>query len=390
MRAPMMFRSQLAVGLILALTPLLGCDLGEKPSDQCDVTPSSWAAPEWETNAKDALALRERLLALTGATLMRGAETGTVNLSVPDLTAAYEAGTPSLKSATSTFFNGVVTDAFEEFVEATGAGAQSLVDSGGNWTPGAEGGIWTTNTRAFNEGGLEIRQVLDKALFGGAALYNYAVGLTTGSISEATIDAIAAAFGTNPNLNPGRSSDAVVENRNFHSANYLYQMGLYAEARQALIDAKAYAADERCTEHRDSALKTFFQTWEKGLFVRYLFYANKAATGMATATTDDLRGTALHDLAEGLGLAFGFSGVPAPTSGPLAGTGRKMTDARIATVLEAVGVNVTADLGDATTGEFVSNAAGLATGTTALENVIVEAFGLTQEELTKYRNATDG
>jgi hypothetical protein len=205
--------------------------------------PSEWSAPNWEANTQEALALRERLGALTGSALMQGAEAGTATVTVDlaALTTAYEAGTPSLKSAASARFDGVIADAFEEFLAAVAAGAQDLVSAGGDWQPGAEGGIWSTSNRAFNEGGIEVRQIVDKGLFGGA-LYNYALGLTTATIDEATIDRLAAAFGANPALNPGRNDDAIVENRNTHSANYIYRMGFFDEAKQALIRAKAFAA----------------------------------------------------------------------------------------------------------------------------------------------------
>jgi hypothetical protein len=376
------------IRLAVAAALVAGC--GRQNEEKCTVTPAAWNAPNWEANAGEALALRERLTTLTGNTLMRGAETGAVSVSVSDLNAAYEAGTPSLKSATTRSFQGVVGDAFQEFVEAVGAGAQDLVDEAGSWTPGTQGGIWTsTQKRAFNEGGLELRQFVEKALFGGAALYHYALGSTAAPISEGTVDALAAAFGANPGLNPGRSNDPAPENRNLFSANYVYQMGSYGQARQALVDAKAFASDERCIAERDAAIQSFFRTWEQGLYSRFVFYANRAATGMAAATDDEGRATALHDLAEGLGLAMSFHGMSLPTAGPMSGSPRLMTDARISTAVSRVGIDLN-DLGAATTGTFVSNATGFADAVRSAESVVVEAYGLTQEQLAKYRSPSDG
>ncbi|HZH04814.1 MAG TPA: hypothetical protein VEY30_13600 [Myxococcaceae bacterium] len=321
---------------------------------------------------------------------MRGAETGAISVSVADLTAAYEAGSPSLRSATSSYFHGVLPDAFAEFVEAVGAGTQDLVDSGSSWTPGMEGGIWSANQRAFNESGLEVRQVVDKALSGGATLYNYALGLTASPISGATIEAMAAAFGANPALNPGRSNDVVAENRNLFSANYVYQMGLYAQAKKALVDAKAYAGDEACTAERDAAIQSFFRTWEQGLYARFTFYANKAANRMAAVTDDEARATALHDLAEGLGLALSFHGITSPASGPMKSTTRLMTDAHISAAVNALGVTVSGDLGDGFTGGFVSNTIGFFDAVRGAENVVVEAYGLNQDQLSSYWAPTDG
>jgi hypothetical protein len=357
----------------------------------CAVTPpTTWNAPEWDANTVEARGLLERLTALTGDALMRGAETGAVTLTaVTELTAAYEAGAPSLKSVASTSFDGMLGDSFEEFFAAVGAGTQDLVDAGGNWMPGEAGGIWSTSTRAFNEGGLEVRQIVDKGLFGGA-LYAYALGLTTGTIDGARIDAMAAAFGANSAFTPGRNDDAVEANRNFFSANYVYRMGFYAEAKQALIDAKAYAADPECVAERDASIQAFFRVWEQGLFARFVFYSNEGALGISEAVDDDGLAGALHEQAEGLGLALGFHGIADPASGPMSGGARVITDAQIAQAVGALGVDVAADLGAATTSAFVADALGYATAVGTVEDVIAEAFSLSSADLDSYRTPTDG
>jgi hypothetical protein len=356
----------------------------------CTVTPpSAWSAPNWDTNAKDVLALRKQLGTLTGNTLMRGAETGAVTVDLASLNTAYETGTPSLKSITPTHLVGVIGDAFEEFVAAVGAGTQDLVGAGGNWEPGAQGGIWSTNTRAFNEGGIEIRMIVNMGLFGGA-LYSYALEQTVGAINEGTIDTLAAAFGANSALNPGRSNDAVEANQNTLSANYVYQMGFYARAKQALIAAKAYAVSDACTAERDTAIRTFFGAWEQGLFARFAFYSNTGAAGLAKATDDEAIAGGLHQQAEGLGLALGFYGVPTPSGGPMSTSARSMTDERIAQALGALGVNAKGDLGDATFGKFVSDPLGYANAVKDVEAVIADAFGLTKTDLESYRAPKDG
>lgn len=322
---------------------------------------------------------------------MRGVETGAVTLAgSADLSMAYEVGTPSLESATSSYFDGKMADVFEEFTAAVGAGAQDLVDAAGDWAPGEEGGIWSTDTLGFNEGGLEVRQIADKGSFGGAALYNYALGLTTGEIDGATIDALAAAFGANSALNPGPSNDPVAENQNFVSANYVYRMGLYAEAKQALIDAKAYAVDGACAVERDTAIQRFFETWERGLFARFVLYSNDGSAGVAEATDDDGIAEALNVQSEGIGLAMGFYGLPDPAGGPLRGRARLISDARIAEALSALGVDVNGDLGDATTGRFVADPVGYANAVGEVEDVIADVFDLTPADLESYREPTAG
>lgn len=356
----------------------------------CAITsPTIWTAPAWETNAEAALALRDRLALLTGDGLLRGAETGAVAVTRADLDAVYGAGTPSLAGVSSPYLSGLVGDAFDELLAATAAGPRELVDATGQWSPGPHGGVWSTRTRAYNEGGIEVRMIVNMGLFG-AGFYNYAVGLTTGTIDEATVDALAAAFGANPGLNPGRSDDAVAANQNRNSANYVYRMGLYGRARQALIAAKAYAASPGCVAERDLAIRSFFRAWEQGLIARFVYYSNAGAKGVANATTPEALATALHEQAEGIGLAIGFYQLPAAAAGPMQGVARGMTDELIANALGVLRVNVAGSLGTAALGSFVADPLAYAAAVRAAEAVVALAFGLGEAELASYRMPTDG
>lgn len=353
----------------------------DAPPGACGVTPGTWSAPSFATNSATALALRAHLDTLTGDATMRGAETETVVVDeVSDLTALYEAGTPSLASVAVDEIDAIVNDVFVDFVALVLAGPQDLVDDNGDWTPGASGGLYGTSPRGINTGGIEVRQIVDKGLFAGGVLYPYALSLTEGTITEATIDDLAAAFGTDETLN--------FENRT-DSANYAYSMGFHAAIAQALTDAKAYAADGDCTAERDAALVTFFRTWEQAMVARTIYYANAASTGLAAATTDDEWAGALHELAEGLGLTLGFYHLPHPTSGPLMGAGRVMSDADIEAMMTALGVDI-ADLSASTTGEFVEDPTGFAAGVITLETRAMTVFGFTADDITAFRTPTAG
>jgi hypothetical protein len=249
------------------------------------------------------------------------------------------------------------------------------------WTPGTDGGIFGDSARGLNAGGLEVRQLADKGLFGGAALYNYAVGLTTGTIHAGTIDALAAAWGTNETLDPaGDLTD---------SANYSHQMGFHAEIASALTQAKAFAADNNCTTERDEALRAFFRTWEQSLLARTIFYANEASGAVAAATTDSEFVGALHELGEGSGLTLGFRGVPDPTSGPLAGDAVVITDAQIDDIMAALGVDP-ANLNDSTTGLFVEDPAAFAAAVLAVEEIVAEVYDLDEADIESYREPVEG
>jgi hypothetical protein len=358
----------------------IGCT--NPPANTCTVEPpATWEAPDWDANTAEALALRAQLDVLIADT-MRAAEQGEVTVDgVDDLTGPYAAGNPSIESITTPFYAGIVGDVFSEFLEITAAGPVDLVDDEGAWSPGDAGGIFGMSNRGINEGGLEVRQLADKGLFAGAALYNHALTLTEGDITPATIEALAALWGANPTLDAaGELTD---------SANYSHSMGYHAEIRSSLIAARAYAADEACGAERDEAVVAFFRAWEQSMFARFVYYANAGASELGAAASDDDVAGGLHELAEGVGLALGFRGVPHPASGPLSGAGRVVTDAQIDEMMSAVGVNVD-DLGASTTGEFVTDPAPFAEGVLEVEGIAAEAFDLQSAEVEAWRNPTEG
>ena len=354
----------------------------------CEVV--AWAAPEFDANAETALALRAQLDTLTGGEgLMRGAEQelkGSEVDDVADLTAVYEGGDPSFAGNVTARYDAIVDDAFADFVALVGASAQDLIDDTGVWTPGEAGGLAGTSPRGINAGGLEIRQIADKGLFGGAGLYAYALTLTEGEITPATIDSLAAAWGGNDALGTG-------EGELTDSANYSFEMGFHATMAEALAAAKSYAADEACATQRDEAIVTFFRAWEQSMVARTIYYANASAALIAAAAKgpagDEDKIDALHELSEGIGLTFGFLGLPDPAAGPLSGAGRLLGDDDVEAMMTALGVDI-ADLSASTTGTFVEEVALLTTGIAAFEAAAIEVFGLSADDIASYRTPTPG
>jgi len=352
----------------------------ETAAGACDV-PAEWSAPDWETNAGPALALRAQLDTLTGDATMRGAETGAVDLSdLEQLNAVWD-GDPSLASVASPGYLPVVEASFEEFIAVLAAGPQELVDAEGTWMPGPDGGIWGDDARGINEGGLEVRQLVDKGGYSGGVLYAYALSLTEGEITPATIDAIAAAWGNNAALDPeGELTDA---------ASYGYQMGFHAVMADALVTAKALAENTECVMERDEALRTFFAQWELSMLARTVFYGNRAEGKLLAATTGTELAGVLHDLAEGIGVAAGFYGLPDPASGPLSGGARVITDEQIAAVTGALGVDLD-DLGASTTGTLLESLPMLEASVADTEAVLMEVYGLDAATIATYVMPTPG
>ncbi len=352
----------------------------------CGQPGAKWEAPDWDANVADALALRAQLDALAGsAGVMVGAEVTPATLTgLSDLTDVWE-GRPSLADAASPAFAVLMTDAFQEFVDLIEAGPQELVVDG-NWEPGDNGGILGTADRGFNEGGIEVRQIVDKGGFGGGVMYEWAVAQTGGTIEPATIDAIAAAWGNNAALS---ALDPDGMSLLTDAANYSYQMGFHADMAAALADAKAFSADEDCGAERDAALVTFFNLWEQSMFARAMFYGERGATTLVTAATATDYASVLHDLGEAFGVMIGFYGITTPDAGPLAGGARIVTDEQVLEALAAYGVDYDA-LGSSTTGLLLESLPEFETANEALEAVVMDVYGIDAATIQSYRMPTAG
>ncbi|MCB9664785.1 MAG: hypothetical protein H6732_11775 [Alphaproteobacteria bacterium] len=355
-------------------------DTGDSGS-ACRTEPGPWSSAGWSTSTVEALALRAQLDTLVGADTMRGAEQGAVTVDeLADLTGPFEAGSPSLLLVTTPAYRAVVEDAFEDFVALVTSGNTDLFDDGGAWAPGTSGGITPEGSRGMNTGGLEVRQFVEKGLYAGGAFYPWAQRLTADDITPDTVDAIAALWGASETLDPEERTDA---------ASYSHAMGYFAPIAEALTQAQAYAGDPACGAERDAALVEVFRLWEEAMAGRAVYYAGFASEKFTSAGSEADLVDALHEFAEGVALVLSFRELSAPSSGPLAGAARVITDAQIDAILSAFGVDRT-DLGASTTGSFVTDAAGFAAAVATAEGVLKEAYGLSDAELADWRSPTGG
>lgn len=341
---------------------------------------ADWEAPDWEANVADVLALRAQLFdELSGS--MRAAEEQVEGAptEVAEFQALYDAD-PSVQAVTTTAFDAIVQDAFEEFAELIAVGPQPLLDGADNWSPGEAGAISGSQNRGINEGGLEVRQVIEKGLFAGAALYNRALELTEGEIDEATIDQLAALWGADATLALADEEGTNLGN----PARYSFRMGFFDDTAQALTSAKTLLGNDECSAELEAALTDFFRLWEQSMSARVVAYV-AAGVDLGTPASNDEVVSALHTMSEGIGIAAGFVGIEDPEVGPLAGAGRVITDEQISTIMGALGVNL-ADLGASTTGStFVGDPDAFTAAQTAVEEEIAEAYGLEIEVVRGWR-----
>ncbi len=365
----------------------LGCEAGDNqerrdptpPDPTCAATVVPWSAPAFAENAKQALGLRASLDALVAR--MRNAELAVEAADATSLETQLATGEPAIKSVVAPAWDHFIDDIFGEFAALTAAGPVDLVsDDALQWVPGEHGGIFGTDSRGINPGGLELRQLIDKGLYAGGGLYRYALALTEGAITPETIDALAAAWGSNETLSPEGRTD---------SANYSFGMGYHSTIATALTEARSYAADPNCAAERDAALVRFFRTWEEAMVARTLFYAHFAEQTLIGATTDDERADALHEYSEGLALTFGFLHPSTVSAGPLQNAPNVLTDAIIRDALTPLGLNPH-NFAASTIGNFVENPITLLPAIGVAETVLKQAFGWSDADLARFRAPTPG
>ncbi|MFW5920570.1 MAG: hypothetical protein ACOCUS_01930 [Polyangiales bacterium] len=362
---------------------------GTDGGSTCEVT--DWSAPDFETNAATALALRTQIADLSGFMDAHRDDPSSAPISsVDDLNAYYEdMGDPSLSEAITAEYDTVIGKAFNDMVALADVGVVSTAtDGSGAWDGGPDGGIFEFPSEgvshALNGAGIEPEQLVDKGMFA-AVSYNYALTLTEGEITPATIDSLAAAWGTNATFDTDDTADA---------AGYSYSMGFHEQLTGYLEAAKSYAAADGCDAELEEAVVDFFRFWEIAIMARAVYYNYNGLTGVGGADSDAVIVDELHAWAEGVGLALGFYGMPDPESGPLVDEGRVITDAQIEEMMDAIYVDLdTADtFNDSMVADELVGAepSDIEERIGMFESPIMEAYGVTEEDVEGWYEETPG
>jgi hypothetical protein len=285
----------------------------------------------------------------------------------------YTAGSPSLKTVSTTYF--------AEKMEGTGAYLDELAKaSGGTYTPGTPTGQGGTyGPYLFDENGLEFEQLIDKGQFG-AVLYKHATDLLSVTVTQATVDQVIAIFGTNPTF-PNTTNAAKVPQPDKFMAIYGARRdkndgnGLYSQLKTAFIKLQvALKAGDAYKAEQQEAIDAIRLTWEKINGATMINYCQQAtATLSGTSVTDTQKAGALHALGEGIGFAHGFKSI----------TAKKITDTQLDEILVLLNAPAT---GTPTVYKFVTDAV---TELPKLQQVITKLkgiYGFTDQEIEDFKN----
>ena len=342
----------------------------------CGVTiPSTYESPSFAANAAAEIALKESVLAL-GAK-MKSAEGATpAVVTTTDLQLIFTGGAPSLHAIATAFGQSTVDAYLSQFGDAAKK----------TWTPAdaeADGGTTSggkyDNGSIFSPTGIDLREATEKVLLT-ASLYNYALVLASGPITEATIDRLLAVYGASTKLAGRTDADAgdaadelVAEYASRRDNKASSTPGPYRKIRSSLLVAKAAASNTaKCRADLDAALKIYFLEWEKASYLTVIYYLNQAATNaLVTPATAAKGAAALHAYGEALGFAQSFKGIPQDR--------RKITDLQIDALLQRIGA--------ATPYQLVTRPTERAVAFNTAFQDIGAIYGLTQTEIEDAKKA---
>lgn len=282
--------------------------------------PPTYDSPSFATNAKEELDLVAAFEALDGR--MASAEgAGTSVVTTTDLAALYAQGTPSVRAASTTTAQAIVDGYLTAFGDAAGK----------TWTPdlpeseaGAPTGGKYGGAEIVSPTGVGLRQASTKTLLGGA-MFNHALAVASGPVTEATVDRFLAIFGATTALGAdGKLVAKLASERD----DKKQPNGAFRRMKTALLSAKAAAgAIDKCKSDLDAALAVFFGEWERVTYASAIFFLNDSA---AKALAQPQNGpVALDSFGAALGLVQSMKGV-APDR-------RKITDAQIDDIVTTMG-----------------------------------------------------
>jgi hypothetical protein len=287
---------------VVAMT-LMACNNESDTPGPLEI-PDTYDGSAFASNAATELTVTSQLSSLTSA-IKEGRDPANT-VAADDLNTLFTTGTPSLADVTTDYYQTLVEGWFPEIEAASGNTYD--VDNAPNGEGGVLGGY------LLEENGLELEQMVEKGMFG-AALYNHAVTLMSGEITEATSDQLIAIFGANPSF-PNSDDGDQHSNPDAFLAKYAARRdpndgtGYYTTMRDAFIKLQAAVkAGEDYNPERDEALETIKDTWEKANAATVINYLYAAIDKLSGNPDNATIGSALHSYSEGVGFLHGWKSV---------------------------------------------------------------------------------
>jgi hypothetical protein len=315
-----------------AITAVSSCkkddDINNDNNNQSGLqVPASYDSSNYATNIAAIGSVRTNFDAVI--TEVRKGRTGG-NVSAATMISAYNAGTPSLKSLNTTYFDNILTGPQNWFMRAqTASGSVYNPDSAGS--AGAFGGYM------FDSAGFEPEQIIEKGMFG-ATLVNEAYRLLSGNPTLAQIDQALHIIGANPHFRGsnntskhGTAADryfsVYVARRDKNDGN-----GFYSQMKFNFIKLQAAVkSGSQYNRERDEAIAAIKDILERANAATIINYCHTSISLLSqTTVTDAQRATALHAIGECHGFAWGWKTI----------VSKRITDSQIDEIMELLNAPV--------------------------------------------------
>ncbi len=368
---------------VVALSSVAGCSEGEDPdsgsggsggSGACKLAlPASYDASAFESNAATERDVIVRFDAFLQP--MKDAELSpAVKPTSSELAALFDAGSPSLRSLTTSYYQSRVDGWLTSFEAAAGNGWQPAEP------PAANGGIY--EKWIFDERGTDLRQAIEKGMFA-ATHYARARAIADSEPGPAAIDRVLVLFGAHPSFpqddkhpdHPDRFSAQYAKRRDDKTDP---EPGLYRRLKASFIEARtAAAAGEACKAERDAAVSAIFDGWERVLAATVIYYVNDATKKLTVdPPTDADTAAGLHSLGEATGFVHGFRQLEA--------SHKQITDAEIDELLALLNAPAS---GPVDTYEFATDTASHISKLAGVSAKLKDIYAFTDAEMVKFELA---
>jgi hypothetical protein len=339
----------------------------------CDIAADAvYPAEGFEQNTVAERSLLARLNALSAP--MRAAELDAgVTTDRATLDGLWAAGNPSLASMTPSAYQPIVDEALTLFLAAQG---QVWVPAN---PPTGRGGLYgeAATSWIFSERGVDLRQVIDKGLYG-ALFFREARQRLPSATTPESIDQLVALFGAHPSF---PANDGSIQPRDELMARYakrrtLMGVGPYPRLKAAFTRARlAAAAGVVCNAEREAALSVISDEWEKTLVSTAIFYMNSAAARLQSPMPSlATRAQAMHDVGEGAAFLMGLKAVPV--------SARRIDDATLDRVLATLRAS---SLSNAGLYRLVTVVPADVDSLLNAVPLLQAVYGFTPDELTRFR-----
>lgn len=313
------------------------------------------------------------------STEIKKGKDGVYLLNASNLNTLFEAGSPNLKSITSSDFTAKINSYFTELEDACGQTFDPF-------SPNTSGGIYGGSSKYLvNEDGVEFGEVVDKGLYG-SAFYNHVHEiLEDDDIDEAELHSALALFGAHPDFS---NSDKIAYHANPDSyiAKYAARRddgsgdGFYLTIKKYFIQLQAAIQqddddkdDDDFEDEREEASEKIIQNMEKALAATIINYCFSARTSITkTSPTSSDFGSAIHSLGEAIGFTVGLK------------------YAEHTLVPESTFTNVLNKLhfsesGSSDVNSFITNPAVYASDLTDAVNILKSAYGFSDAQLEAFK-----